>query len=140
MSNDTFYAAPHAEQMYCATPEEYLRDRFDGGVLDKALADAREGVVVVRYDRVKLPADYFAKEANWLLEAFESSMGAEFGGDDEDFDDIATVAYDRKPLVKELGELLHKHMHGKVRPWICLETSRRTYTRDEVEAILRGGR
>lgn len=135
--NDRFFAGPDDESFHATSPEEYLRDKFDGGVLDKALADAVDGVVVAEFRRRPVTPEWVSGRAELLLEAFDLAFADEYGGEDDDCYAVHRDGADNgAEAERELCAALARHVARNLRPWQCEEVSRRTYTRDEVAVIL----
>lgn len=129
---DIFYGGPDDENFHAKTPEEYLIDKFDGGVLDVALADLIDGVEVVEYRRKQVDPQWLQHRADLLLEEFEQRFDEEYSYDDTCVRGDADIA----TFNKELTDLLTRHVARNMRVYWCEEVSRRTYTRDEVWAVL----
>lgn len=128
---DIFFGGPDDENFHAKTPAEYIIDKFDGGVLDVALADIVDGVVVVEYRRRQVDHQWLELQAEHLLEAFDEQFSEEHGDDDCTRGDS-----DRAPFEVELVDLLRRHADRNLRVYWSEEVSRRTYTRDEVWAML----
>lgn len=129
---DIFFGGPDDENFHAKTPAEYIIDKFDGGVLDVVLADLVDGVVVVEYHRKQVGHLWLERQAERLLEAFDEQFDEEYSYDDtcvRGDADIATVS-------RELTDLLTRHVARNMRVYWCEEVARRTYTRDEVLAVL----
>lgn len=130
------YAGEHDETFWAKTPEDYLIDKFDGGVLDEGLAKHIDGVEVVQYQRRTVEQKWLADMANSLLDDFNERYSEEFGGED---DDCFQPEADDGPFREQLFKVLETHAARNLRPYQCEEVSRRTYTREEVRAILAEG-
>ena len=130
---ERFYSDEHSGTFWAKTPEEFLVDKFDAGVLDVALASYVKGVEVVEYQRVVVSDQWLESATHQALDDFDESYADEFGGED---DDCKKPGADEAPEREELFHLLKRYAAKHLRPFCCEAVSTRTYSREEVRAIL----
>lgn len=139
MATETYYDCCDAEQLEHESPEDALMERFDdwcAGDMShlRAAFAALCPIEVVEYRREVVADDWIIREATWLAERLSERFSEDYGDPDGYHDGFAEAvivdaASKLVPWVKETVA------HGTV--WHCKRVGSRTYSAEEVEAMLR---
>jgi len=131
----SYYAGPEDGEFFSCTPEEYLESLFEDVPDDELEAEVRKGgdvvvVVVVEYRPWEMQSEWVRSVAGevwcYVVEEFDAEFGSTHNADESVRDAVETLA----PVIERL---VSRHLC----PYWCDEVSRRTWTVDEVLAVVR---
>lgn len=132
-----FYGGPDDEAFSASSPEEYLQSLFEDDPRASfeelyEMARRRGDVEVCAYRRRQVEPEMIQWWANDAWDTFVEKFEEEFGGDDS----CLRNGVDHSVAKRMLAPVLERLAKRLLVVWQCEEVSRRTYSVNEVLAVL----